>query len=164
MRATSSMKRSAPAGTGTSAGSRGCPSPRPSPSRGLTVHPGDDHALPEGLPQQRDPAGRVVVKQLEHVHAALGDSTARHRAVLHVPAMGTQMAQGPRAQTPQTALASQMAQRPLDAEGTRMARTPQMAQAARTAVGAPAPRRGEARPGSVPCPCASPPASPWRGR
>ena len=42
----------------------------------LTVHPGHYDTLPEGLPQQGHTTGRVVVKQLEHIHPSL-----RHRQV-----------------------------------------------------------------------------------
>lgn len=45
---------------------------------GLTIDPCNDHTLPEGLPQQGDATGRVVVKQLEDIHPSL---TETERAV-----------------------------------------------------------------------------------
>lgn len=44
----------------------------------LTIDPCDHHTLPEGLPQQSDATGRVVVKQLEDIHPSL---TGTERAV-----------------------------------------------------------------------------------
>lgn len=95
------MKRSAPAGRGASAGShRASASPRGLPPRppGLTVDPGNDHTLPERLPQQRDPAGRVVVKELEHVHAALPGRQHASPGLCRLPRTGTGTSTPARAQ------------------------------------------------------------------
>lgn len=37
----------------------------------FTIHPGNHHTLPEGLPEQSNPTRGVIIKQLKHIHPSL---------------------------------------------------------------------------------------------